>query len=335
MEDLNPITWNEARQAFNEAAAQWNSGSRNSIRLANVQNTPQGNQIYSKEFPPWDDALAYALCEELETRDGRQYLRPTDLFIKFNSRRKWSKYGGLNGPPPYSVRYVALHELGHWLDLYDIKDSSYYDSVMWHQYKNDHQLFLDQTDKDTIWRIYSDPRWNQLDMGVFYLNGGYQTIWGKVWRPGWYHHSSTGPYNPSDMTVGQSRTFYVDTSGIRGAEDFSYPAHTIDITMRLIWRETALSFKTGDFFVETPYVTTDTWWFSENPYFGEDTAWLCANFNANQFSSSTHAGAELWVELEANQPDTYVPVIVRVTSADYHANPWVVRAENTFRFDIN
>ena len=246
-------------------------------------------------------------------------------------------YGGLSEGEPFSLRAVALHELGHWLDLDDIYDDDYEDAVMYAEggLKYPYQHYLNQIDKTTIKKIYKDPRWNHFDMGVFYQNPGYDQIWAKVWEPAWFEDSSSGPSNPPDMTVNQKRTFYVDTAAIRGAEQYGYSAHTKDITMRVIWDDNKLSLYDWDTYEDSPWVTEDGWWFQQNPYSGSDTAWLCVNYNAGQFSSTAQKGAEIWVELQAEQTATDTPVIVRVTSADYHANPWMTRAENYFRFDID
>ena len=333
MSELDPVTYGDATQAFNEAAGEWNSGSNNSIKLANVQDTGQNNVIYAKSHI--GDAIAKASWDEYETQDGKSYRRPTNIIIWFDDTEEWEKYGGLSTCPPFSVKGVAMHELGHWLDLYDIEDEDYDDVTMWWLQEFPHKDYLHQIDKNTIWKIYSDPRWNQFDFGVYYENGGYEQIWGEVWQPGWYQHSSSGPSDPPNMVEDQERTFYVDTSGIRGAEEFSYPAHTTDMTMRVIWDDNSLLLVDCDTYVdEPPYVTEDSWWFAENPYTGDDTAWLCVNYNADEFSSQTHKGSEIYVELRAEQTGTDIPVTVRLTSADYHANPWEDRAEHTFRFDI-
>jgi len=51
IEDLGSFTWSQARAIINEAAAEWNSASEGSFKFANVQDTEQNTQIYSKYCP--------------------------------------------------------------------------------------------------------------------------------------------------------------------------------------------------------------------------------------------------------------------------------------------
>lgn len=123
-------------------------------------------------------------------------------------------------------------------------------------------------------------------------------------------------------------------SGKRGSYDYNL-TNSMDSTMRLIWDDDCLDRVGEGYWVESPCTTRDTWWFAQNPYWGDDTAWLCVNFNSGSFSNSDTKHAEMYVELQAYDSDTDTPVTARVTTADYHANPWVTRDNTVFRFDIS
>ena len=127
----------------------------------------------------------------------------------------------------------------------------------------------------------------------------------------------------------------MQVSGKRGSYDFDYCPHTMDSTMRLIWDAARLDRVSEGWWVESPYTTLDTWWFGQNPYWGDDTGWLCVNFNSGSFGNDDTKHAVMWVQLQAYSSGANVPVTTRITTADYHANPWVTRDDTTFRFNIN
>jgi len=236
----------------------------------------------------------------------------------------------------YSLKGITLHEMGHFLDFDDITDYSLRDSVMYyHASLGSSKNNLDQVDKDSIMRIYDDLVWDYFGLLVSYDDGGGSTaIRGKSWQPAFYDESSSGPTNPPDMENGEERKFIVKVSGKRGAYDFNIP-NLMDSTMRLIWDDTRLDRVSEGWWVQSPYTVRDTWWFESNPYWGDDTGWLCVDFQSGSFGDSDTKHAEMYVQLQAYENGIDVPVTARVTTADHHANPWVVRDDTTFRFDIS
>ena len=329
MGDLSEhFTLGQAESTIDSAAEQWNDASgKGHFNFKNVQGS--GNELV--EYYNESEGLAYATWEA-EQINGKWYVKPTGLKIEYNSKYDYK----LNGDAyHYSLTFVTLHEMGHWLDF---KDQTPYSSrfrimYQWRTEVSDKNN-LHQDDKDTIEKIYDDLVWDYFGLLDSYNDGGSDiVIRGRSWEPAFYTESSSGPTNPPDMEDGEERKFIMKVSGERGAYDYNL-TNSMDSTMRLIWDDDCLDRVGEGYWVESPHTTTDTWWFATNPYWGDDTGWLCVNFNSGSFSNSDLKHAEMYIELQAYDSVTDTSVTARVTTADYHALPWETRDDTIFRFDI-
>lgn len=325
--NLGPFTLTQAKTTIGQAASAWNSGSDNIFKFAEGS----GNDIF--QYYKKERALGWANWD-YETIGGRSYIQDTENWIKLNSKHIWS----LNGnDTSFSLKAVCLHEMGHWLDLDDITTVGMEDAIMWHEMdEGTDKNNLDSLDENTVERIYKDCLWELFDVEIYYNDGSSNvSIRSKDWEPAFHEDSSSGPTNPPDLEEASYRKFYIVIGAKKGDYEFDYPPHYLDSTMRILWDDDYLDRDSEGWWVDSPYVTKDTWWFGTNPQWSSDDGYLCVNFNPNNYNHLQYKQAEMYVRLEAVEVGSHIPVTTRITSADYHSTPWIQRDEVTFRFDIN